>query len=113
MSLQNLLTIEFKSKKIKIEKQEYLVKELSNREFKTYQKKLFTIENGIKKWHTENVKSALVVACLYDIDNNKIFKNKADEILMENIPQRIIDAIYEEAEKINGLDETVDDKVKN
>jgi len=112
MSLNSLMSLAFRTIEFKIEGNEFKVKELSHEDFKKYQKTLFTVKNGIKEWHTENIKIGLVKACLVDEDGKKLFK-ASDDSLIDRLPERLIDEIFKQAEKVNSLDETEEEKIKN
>jgi|AntAceMinimDraft_18_1070375.scaffolds.fasta_scaffold217513_2 aminopeptidase-like protein len=112
MSLNKLMDLAFKVKEIKFEGIKFKVRELSHSDFKEYQKTLYSIENGVKKWHTENVKIGLVKACLLDENGDKIFKDN-DDALIDRLPERIINKLFVYAEIVNSMNETDEDKEKN
>jgi len=112
MSLQHLIESAFKKEEILINGEKYLVKEMSAGEYTAYQKTLYTMVNNKPIYKVENAVKNLVLYTLHDIDGNRIFKD-TDAVLLDKMPQSIVDEIYNHAAKVNGLDQTEDEVEKN
>ena len=102
MSLQHLMDIKFAQEEIEIEGEKYLVKELNSGDYGKYQKSLVSIVNEKPVYKGENASKNLVLYALCDMNGERVFQDK-DAALIDNLPKRIIDAVFQKAALLNGL----------
>lgn len=70
-------------------------------------------KNGTSGPNTENIRAKLVAACLVDEAGNLLF-NEADIAKLGKKSCKVLDKIFEAAQKLNGIgDAEVEQKAKN
>ena len=102
MSKELLLGVKFKSKKIKINGENYEVREMNASNASEYESSLFKIVNNKPVYNTKDAKNKLVLLTLFK-NNEQVFA-KNDIGLVGQLPASIVNKIFEVATNINQLD---------
>lgn len=104
MSKEFLLGLSFRSEKIKIEGQEFVVKEMTAKTAEVYESSLYNIVGKSIKYDASKAKTKLVMLTLYEADGVKrVFEDK-DYELVTTLPAHIVDQVFEVASNLNNLD---------
>jgi hypothetical protein len=53
---------------------------------------------------TENIRARLLVKCLCDVEGKRIFTDAEAAILGQKLPRRIAKRLFDQAQRLNGLD---------
>jgi len=102
MGKDNLLNSIFESKNIKINNEEYTIKEMNGEEASDYESSMITMTNGKPIYNMKDAKVKLIQLTLHQ--NEKQLFEKKDIGLINKMPYSVINKIFKVASEINKLD---------
>jgi len=108
MSKELLLSVKFKSETIKLNGENYEVREMTAKNAAEYESSLFKIVNNKPVYNTKDAKNKLVLSTLFK-NNEQVF-GKNDIGLVGQLPASMVNKIFEAATKINQLDPEENEK---
>jgi hypothetical protein len=105
MLKDKLLAVKTKEKKIEVEGETLIIKEMLAGEATKYESSLYSIVNGQPVLKMEGSKSKMIALCVYDQDGKRVFEDK-DIALIEKMPTTLIDKLFKECSSVNGMGNT-------
>jgi len=105
MNKELLLNLKFKSKTIKINGEEWEVRELSAGDSSEYQSSLYKIVNGKPIPNLKDATLKLVLLTLFK-NNEKVFGKNDLQLIKDRMPASIVNEIATVATELNGLNDS-------
>ena len=107
-----LLDLKGRIVKVKIDKKDFYVKEMTAGQAEEYEASLYIIKGKNIEYNTKDAKSKLILITVCDEHGGLLFK-KADLSLIKALPAHVVNKLFDKATEINSLDVDVQEEAKN